>query len=200
MVGADKNYLRVVLPQRKRLYNMDVLTGITQPTAGITFSHQPATLKQRWMIPSGRPTESYKPDFNKPSIPIRVALEAGIPYVSGISGSANLMLHLGSYLNRSGDAQTDLRQLLMSVLMFVVFDGGHSIHEVLWVGHHLDDALQLGLGFEKGTDPLRFVGSTAQLERMFAGTPLAQDLAEAKEMAWKKTLQVFDRYSFYARP
>jgi len=84
------------------------------------------------------------------------------------------------------------------VLMFVVFDGGHSIHEVLWMGHQLDEVLQLGLGFEKGGDPLHFVGSMAQLERMFAGTPLAQDLAKAKAMAWQKTLEAFERHSFYA--
>lgn len=198
MARADYSYCAVVKPQRKRLGNIAVILGAAQPTGGITLSYQPPILQQSWMIRSIRALERYKPDLTNPSSSISVALEAGIPYASGISGSTNVMLHLASHMKKKCGWQIDMQHALLSILLFVVYDGGHSIHEVMWIANYLNTVLELELNFEAGAHPMKYVGSTAQFERLFDGSASAEDIRVAKQAAWEKTLQTFHTYSHYA--
>ena len=60
------------------------------------------------------------------------ALDAGQPIVNGASGSANILAFLHRHL-AARDSEHDEGAGMLAALMFLVYDGGHSINEVLGV-------------------------------------------------------------------
>ena len=60
------------------------------------------------------------------------ALDAGQPIVNGASGSANILAFLHRHL-AARDPEHDEGAGMLAALMFLVYDGGHSINEVLGV-------------------------------------------------------------------
>ena len=62
----------------------------------------------------------------------RRALDAGQPIVNGVSGSANILAFLHRHL-AARDPEHDEAAGMLAALTFLVYDGGHSINEVLGV-------------------------------------------------------------------
>ena len=62
----------------------------------------------------------------------RHALDAGQPIVNGASGSANILAFLHRHL-AARDPEHDEAAGMLAALTFLVYDGGHSINEVLGV-------------------------------------------------------------------
>ena len=60
------------------------------------------------------------------------ALDAGQPIVNGVSGSANILAFLHRHL-AARDPEHDEAAGMLAALTFLVYDGGHSINEVLGV-------------------------------------------------------------------
>jgi hypothetical protein len=80
---------------------------------------------------------------NRPSMAVQQALSHGLPWVGGVSGTTNLMLHLGNDLHGELSAQGvaspfEQKDVLLATMMFVNYDGGHSLHSSMWVGNQLD--------------------------------------------------------------
>ncbi|SFL97977.1 hypothetical protein [Rugamonas rubra] len=76
---------------------------------------------------------------------VQQALSHGLPWVGGVSGTTNLMLHLSADLHGTpGDNGApqlfEQKDVLLATMMFVNYDGGHSLHSSMWVGNQLDAA------------------------------------------------------------
>ncbi|CAE6865706.1 hypothetical protein R69746_08079 [Paraburkholderia aspalathi] len=67
------------------------------------------------------------------------ALDAGHPIVNGASGSANILTFLHRHLALQDAGHPQAPGMLAS-MMFLVFDGGHSVNEVLGVYESIDRA------------------------------------------------------------
>ena len=96
------------------------------------------------MIPSSRPTlVRYPRIFTKSKTSaeaeavysLRNQLEHGVAWASGMSGSTNINLHAIHWSNNMKDpskkTNIDYKGALLGIMMFLVYDGGHSISEVL---------------------------------------------------------------------
>jgi len=69
----------------------------------------------------------------------------GATWGSGISGSTNISLSATRWFNEHMNAQIDEKAAFAGILMFLVYDGGHSIADVLWAADIVDKAFrQLG--------------------------------------------------------
>ncbi len=178
--------------------------------AGITLGYQPASVtfeENTRKIPSSHPAEVNLPKLRRPSQSQAEALVRGIPFVSGVSGSTSLNLYFLHYLREtSADPKQvpDPRDYMLANTMFMNYDGGHSIHEVLWVGQKLDGKLGLGLGLAKtnpdGTpfDALSYVSDLNEFIDLYAGTETGQSMQRARESAFDATLDYFEEHSSYA--
>ncbi|WP_377101864.1 hypothetical protein [Rugamonas violacea] len=92
----------------------------------------------------GNPPPTPAPD-NRPSRAVQQALSHGLPWVGGVSGTTNLMLHYSKDLvdNPPVPGQppnVNQNDVLLATMMFVNYDGGHSLHSSMWVGNQLDPA------------------------------------------------------------
>ncbi|WP_105102061.1 hemagglutinin repeat-containing protein [Microbulbifer pacificus] len=129
-------------------------------TAGLTLGHQPeaasgpvdgslATRPTLWNEPiypdSERLTElSGRNEADKPTAEAMLELENGIPFGSGVSGSTNLIIHYVNEANKNG-AGIDLNHAMLGAAMFLTYDGGHSLHEMLWTLNQTEGTLNHGV-------------------------------------------------------
>lgn len=65
------------------------------------------------------------------------SLKYGHPVACSVSGSANIMAHLGQHLAEN-DPEFSQQQAQLGMLMFALFDGGHSANEVMVVAKALE--------------------------------------------------------------
>lgn len=211
MDEANKNYNGVIMKQTGRDKPM-VPDGQKLETegAGITLRHQPPAVKEDWMVPSQRPTTINRPQIGgedmaghdtsggpRTTDAIQEALAHGAPYASGVSGSTNIMLHLLKHLKDKGKA-IDTRDYLLGTMMFLVYDGGHSIHEVLWTANQLN--AQLDLKLDLGGDsskPNEFVADYEKFAAVF-GDKTGAAVQRATDSAWKGVGAYFDQHSYFA--
>lgn len=211
MFDANDNYEKVIMKQAGREAPMAPEDQkLATDGAGITLRHQPAAVAEDWMVPSQRPATVNRPKIggddmagrNKPtddrtSDAIQQALAHGAPYASGASGSTNIMLHLLKYLNDKGSA-IDTKNYLLGTMMFLVYDGGHSMHEVLWTANQLNT--KLGLNLDLGavsTNPADFVADYEKFAALFTGNT-GTAVQAAMDSAWKDTGKYFGAHSVYA--
>ena len=95
-------------------------------------------------------------------------------------------------------AQIDTKNFLLGAMMFLVYDGGHSIHEVLWTANQLDEQLGLNLGL--GGDPEHpedFVADYEAFIEKFQGDS-AVALERASEAAWRGVSEYHEENSVFA--
>lgn len=166
--------------------------------SGITLAYQPLITQQEdWMFPNERPTTVNRPNLEKQSSSTQVALQNALPWASGISGTTNILLY---YLNFcQSNQQVDSKDFLLGTMMFMVYDGGHSIHEVLWVANQLDKTLNLNLNLNPTRQKnSQFISDYGHFLKIFQGNESGQKLKNAYEVAFEKLYQYFNQHSYYA--
>ena len=112
-----------------------IIKGSNQLAAGsgILLAHQPPMRGDPYAnVHWYRPALSNHPDLADPSPMIDQSLAAGAPYVSGPSGSAAFILGAVDHMINRERGQISRRQAMLGTLMFLTYDGGHSLHEVMW--------------------------------------------------------------------
>lgn len=181
MWPSDWNYAHAVQPSARRLQNMPAL--LLRAEGGITLQHQRSAYSQPTMRPSIRASLQHRPNLDTPSPVIRRMLDHGLPYASGVSGSTNILLHLAHYFKQAG-IDLDYKQILLDAALLL--GGGHSLHEVLWVGHQLDRLLGLNLAIGD-VPPEEYVSDYDRFISLFDGAD-RQRIDHAVAAAWNDTI------------
>ncbi len=209
MDKGDSNNRKVVVPQK----GLDTFGDDSNLSvgAGITQRHQPAIVEEDWMEPGKRPTTVSRPEINKPGIDedddetkhpteaVELALEHGLPWATGASGSTNIMLHMLEHLQDNGHDDIDTKDFLLGTMMFLVYDGGHSVNEVLWTANQLEPVLGLEIGLrDDEEEPEEFVADYEQFIGLYGDKGTGKALQEAAEGAWDKVTDYFDEHSHFA--
>jgi hypothetical protein len=198
---ANKNY-NLLIPMID-----DIRTTRSSPDklkssgAGITLRHQPSISNEQWMVPSQRPTTIHKPTLNKINSKGRSyeglsnALTRGIPFASGISGSTNIGLYAWNHFNK--DTPIDSKAAFLGMMMFLVYDGGHSMHESLWSASQINN--KLNLGFDLGSiGPLEgFVSDYQKFNDMYTGD-LKEQISTTFSKSFDKVFDYYNEHSYYA--
>lgn len=193
MDRTNKNY-KLIVSQTSRIKRAKELYT---EGAGITLPHQPSAQHEDWMIPSQRPSTFYQLQIDKPSKSARLALERGVPWGGGVSGSTNVALFALHNFNKEYQSNIDPMNYLLGTIMFLTYDGGHSIHEALWTGNQLDNQLHMGLNLsEESTDPKEFVADYTKLLNILKGDA-AKKFEEGVNEAFDKVIKYYNDYSYF---
>jgi hypothetical protein len=194
MPRANQNYANVVGHAAARLTESAPNYNRMAPKSGITMHHQPDIVGSREA--AMHPGDRNRPDLEHASPELRTALEHGVSFVSGVSGSTNIVMHMvGDILDQGG--KVNPKDALLGTMMFLNFDGGHSMHEAMWVGNQLDSSLDLRMGMPGG-DPRSFVADYDSFIESFSPAKGRDQLRAAADKAWDKTLDHFGRHSHYS--
>ncbi|APR75969.1 Hypothetical protein A7982_01316 [Minicystis rosea] len=201
---ANENYRTTIQAEAKREHPI-AKHNMNHPEtegAGITLRHQPTAVIEPGTLPSTRPSTVYTPKITPEDKDVtastKAALEHGIPFAGGVSGTTNIMLHLFEHLAKTTVPDLDIKSFLLGTMMFVVHDGGHSMHEVLWTANQLDASLNLGLNLGDSSKPREFVADYQKLIALFENDRIHSDLAQASAKAFDATRKYFDTHSHYA--
>lgn len=181
MGAADINYAQMVQPSSRRLKNMTL--PLLRAEGGILLLHQRPAFSHPGMRPGVRATLQQRPNLDTCSPVTRRALAHGLPYASGVSGSTNILLHCAAFFRQDGIA-LDTRHLLLAAVMLL--NGGHSLHEVLWIAHQLDRPLGLGLALSEGA-PEEFISDYNRFVDLFDDAD-RQVIERAVAAAWDDTI------------
>lgn len=181
MSAANLNYAQAVQPASRRLKNMT--QALLRAEGGILLLHQRPAFSHPAMRPGVRATLQHRPDLDSRSLTTRRALAHGLPYASGVSGSTNILLHCAAFFRKDGLA-LDIRHLLLVAMMLL--NGGHSLHEVLWIAHQLDRPLKLGLALSSAA-PEEFISDYDRFIDLFDDTD-RQVIERAVAAAWNDTI------------
>ncbi|AKU20983.1 hypothetical protein [Massilia sp. NR 4-1] len=195
MQSANKNYGDVVHPATAR-----IVPGLEHPMmpppppnpnrqaakAGITTHHQPSI--EIAGNPAMHPADVNRPNLAEPSVALKQALENGLPYVSGVSGSTNIAMHMVDDMQRK-QTSIDTKDALLGIMMFLTYDGGHSMHEALWVAHQLGcETNRLPMTVPPRRDPAAFEAKRLEfLDKLQspAGADVSANISEEKKQRAK---------------
>jgi len=129
---------------------------------------------------------------------LQKSLAHGLPWISGMSGSTCIDLHAWEYFNSESNDQIDLKASFLGFLMFLVYDGGHSMHEPMWAASQLEEVLHLNFNFSRASEPIEdFVADFKLLRDLYSGTMRIR-ISEAITKSFDKSVDYFNTYSFYA--
>ena len=181
MWAADLNYRQIVQPSSRRLTNTS--QRLLRPEGGILLLHQRPAFSHPAMRAGMRATLQHRPNLETRSAVTKRALDHGLPYASGVSGSTNILLHQAVFFRQSG-IELDTRHLLLLAVMLL--NGGHSVHEVLWMAHQLDRPLGLGLALSDAA-PEEFVSDYDRFTDLFNGADRSA-IERAIAAAWDDTI------------
>jgi hypothetical protein len=195
MARANQNYAHVVGHAAARLTESAPNYNRMAPKSGITLHHQPDIVggTESAMHPSDR----NRPNLEQASPELKQALEHGVSFVSGVSGSTNIAMHMVADILRQG-GQVDPKDAMLGTMMFLNFDGGHSMHEAMWVGNQLDQSLGLGMGMPGG-DPHSYVADYDGFVESFTPAQGQDKLRAAASTAWDATLNHFGQHSHFSQ-
>lgn len=188
-------------------------TVIKSEGAGITLLHQPVAVDDDTLIPSERPgttnrfgnrtvkddqfrDQTGELDEVKRSEAIKVQHDHALPFASGVSGSTNILLHLLRH-QRDNGLVVDNGAALMNAMMFLVYDGGHSMHEVMWTANQTENKLKLGFNLGDADKPNEFVSDYDVLANSCGGT-LKTAVSAKLDEAWAGTQEYLEENSFFA--
>lgn len=197
MIDANANYDSFIIPRTSRLQRKTAKL-IRSKGGGITKLSQPPAFKESWMEPSQRSASVNILNIQNPTEVARTALEHGIPWASAVSGTTNINLFAMKFFQDHG-AKIDSKHFMLGVIILLVYDGGHSIHEALWTANQLDHLLKLGIGLTAVNDPGTFLADFEKLEGIFKDTPTAAPLGQAIARATDAVLDYFEKNSFFAK-
>jgi hypothetical protein len=213
MKKANDNY-QAIAKQKSNTKPGDVhatqwnATNAQTEGSGITLKHQPnATENEGYTNPSTRPANLNLPGVKRDKATgevqgvntdaMQTALEHGLPYASGASGSTNIMLHLMEHMNAGGLAKIDPKDALLGTTMFLIADGGHSLQEVLYTANAMDAKLDLKMGF-KGGKPEEFVADYSEFVGMYGDSESGKALQGASDAATNRVAEYFEENSAYS--
>jgi len=211
MAKAGKNYGDVIQKQAVRERGASGQKVISEG-AGITLLHQPSAVEDDKLVSSERPITFNrfgarkggmgKDDKDASQIELsevtNLQHEKSLPFASGVSGSTNILLHLYESLQASGLKGVGAREFLMNSMLFLVYDGGHSMHEVMWTANQLDKQLGLGLNLGNPDKPNEFVSDYDTLIDGF-GDSMKASMQGAMDEAWDGTQDYLKKNSFFAQ-
>lgn len=193
MNRTNENYQLIVSQTSRVKRAKDLYTE----GAGITLPHQPSAQHEEWMTPSQRPSTFYQLQIDQPSKSARQALERGVPWGGGVSGSTNVALFTLHNFNKDNDTKIDPISYLLGTIMFLTYDGGHSIHEALWTGNQLNTELNLGFNLsDEDTDPKEFVADYVKFQSTLKGDS-AIKFESAVDKAFEKVIEYYNEHSYY---
>lgn len=186
----NENYSSVMSVHRGRI---DGPSNAVSAAAGITLRHQPAAVVDEWMTITDRPSLHCKPDLQNPTVPVLTALQSGAPFAGGISGSNNIMLGIIAHLRAQGRA-IDPKSALLGSIMFLNYDGGHSLHEALWTANQFGPKLGLDLRASPNPralfdEPISFISDYQSFVSMYRGTACEPVMAGAVSQAFERTME-----------
>ncbi|HEY9348011.1 MAG TPA: hypothetical protein VIQ53_21985, partial [Inquilinus sp.] len=208
MEPANERYEDLIKPQRDRESPWPDGEAPATDAVGITLLHQPAAARDAVPGESTRASTNHRfgvrdedTELDEMELPpaIRTAHERGIPFGSGVSGTANMLLHLFWHLKEEGAIPDGIpaSTFLTMTAMLVGYNGGHSPHEVLWVGNLLDRDLGLGLNLGDPADPDGFVADYEALLAKLDGD-VAAAARRAADIAWEGTQDYLEQHSAFA--
>jgi hypothetical protein len=127
-VDADRNYGEHVYPAKS--ISPQSAEPLNPPIAvGITLAHQPS-LQVLGAGSAVRACALRRPHLRDLSGAAKSQLNSGAPYVAGMSGNSNLLFYLMAHARFNA---VDLINGFIGTMMALNYDGGHSLHECLWV-------------------------------------------------------------------
>lgn len=180
-------------------------TPMNTPGGGITLHYQPSIVLEEGMEESQRPTTVRKPRYGSKGArdsakeALEKSLRHGLPWSSGMSGSTNISLYAMNYFNKNNKANIDPKATLLGIIMFLVYDGGHSIHEPLWAATLVNQRLKLGYEELGGTKRVQdFVSDYEKFTNMYSGN-LRNAVSEAFDRSFERTLDYFKENSRFAQ-
>lgn len=198
-IWTNVNYKWYIQPRTGRTVENKTIAEsnvIPIPTAGITLRYQPPAVSNAdRMTPEVRPCNRYHiPSAeNINSFPaVKNALEHSLPYSGGVSGSTGIMLSIINHLKNQG-TNIDLRMGLLGSIMFMNYDGGHSIHESLWVANQKGINLSKTKACNKNLDG--FISDYESFVALYKNTQCEEALDEALSIAWERSFDYLAQYS-----
>jgi len=175
--------------------------------AGLTLLGQPVVATMPNFIASQRPTVERFPKYNIPAkdvapdtiFALRNQLEHGVVWASGLSGSTNIDMHAWKWI-KNNERQVlrkdiDGKAAFLGTIMFLVYDGGHSINEPLWAfsiieNHSLTQfGLKLNLTNKKATKD--FVPDFEKFKAVYKNTALEERVEDAFKKAFDEVIANF---------
>ena len=197
MESADAFYETGIHEARSRAKAKSPNPNRETAKAGITMHHQPSIVSGNGLQPAMHPADEFRPIVNT-SPQIQAALQHGVAYAGGVSGTTNIMMNMASAFKQH-EVDIDAKDVLLGTMMFVNYDGGHSMHEALWVANQVDQDLKLGMGMNKA-DPKTFVSDYKEFIESFPLEKGGVQLRAAADHAWNRTLAHFRQHSHFAQP
>lgn len=198
-IKTNANYVRNIKPRTGRTVEDRALAeaNVTPiPTAGITLRYQPSAVSDadrmtseirpcnRYHIPSADVIDNYPT--------VKNALQHGLPYSGGVSGSTAIILSIIKKLKKEG-TEIDLRMSLLGTIMFVNYDGGHSIHESLWVANQ--KGINVGNANSSNKDLDGFISDYEAFQALYDGTKCGKAIDDALSIAWEETFDYITQHS-----
>lgn len=201
--ATNLNYTNYIFSQKKIV--KDPVGSRLTAIAGITLAHQPSITNNLELNPSIRPCVRTRPDYSKMSdlrLPGKtqfLAMMYGLPVVTGVSGSTNIAFFFLKRLKEINH-EIDEKDFLFVLLMYLTYDGGHSIHETLWTANQLTSKLKLNFRLNNNPDsnhPNLFITNYNSLINQYDGNECGVVLKKACDFAFKKVARYFDKHSYY---
>ena len=221
MASAALNYRKISrqVGRTDRIGNLPLNTKAPTPDdlltqgSGIALIHQANPFLDPTMLRSMRPTLKNKPDINRqvlradgtyenqdfPTATVETALRNGLPFGSGASGSTNIMLYLMSHL-KAKDPLINTKDYLLGTMMFLTYDGGHSLQEALWTANQSDKDLSLGLNIGDPDKPNEFVADYKKLRNLYGKSDSGVRLDAALDYGLAQATDHFSHYSLFNTP
>lgn len=196
MRQANVNYRDVVGPASARETEMQPNPNRVSAKAGITSHHHPDTVRTHPAEAAMHPGDRNRPRLHDTSAELRSALRHGEAFVSGVSGSTNIVMHAVGHMQAKG-GDIDAKDALLGTMMFLTYDGGHSMHEAMWVGNQLDGKLGLGMDMPGG-DAANYVSDYDGFIESFPPEKGRDTMRAAADTAWQVTLDQFGRTSHFS--
>lgn len=184
---------------------------IFKPILGITNSYQPPAVPPMEKGPIHRPGASKLVNIGSVDTPEAVnnALLYGLPNITGISGTTNIFLGTLTHLKTDLGYDIDVAGAFLGLLMFLVLDGGHSIHEALLMANYRESLpaqrkytrLNFNSSFKVTRPSVKrngvFVSNYERFIEYYRYTPMWPSIEKAHNTAWQGTLDYFNQYSIY---
>lgn len=171
---ADRTYQSQILPKKSGApHHGASQRPVGDQMAGITNLGQASPVKADHLVPGLRAT--YRERINLASKDARESIAWGNPVAAGTSGTTNMFLHAVSHHNAlPGAPQVDGAALTTLLAALTCYDGGHSLHEVLSVGHLLSALPHVNMPAFAGYAPGHARGVFVDLATKYGATDLAE--------------------------
>ena len=200
--AANKNYGNITSQTTRgppALKNEPVSVHRYTREGGITLSHQPGVIRHPDFKAGERPSSKYVPNLAKTTETTETAFRQGVPWASGVSGSTNIALYALDYFKNS-QPPIDARDYFLSTMMFLTYDGGHSLHEAMWTANQVQKqgGLALNMPLSDEADPKHFVADYERLKNLYSGKDAFKAMEDAMKYAERTMLDYFEKHSFFA--